>query len=90
MLLSFCFFFSFVHYRELFVFLLLLFYQYISSYFKKKKKKEVWDLRFFRAFEDWELTASYFLLQFIQPHIPWGDRRDTLCWQLKGNGKFDT
>ena len=57
---------------------------------KKKKKKEVWDLRFFRAFEDWELTASYFLLQFIQPRIPRGDRRDTLCWQLKGNGKFDT
>ena len=50
----------------------------------------VWDLRFYRAFEDWELAASYSLLQFIQPHIPRGDRRDTLCWQLKGDGKFDT
>ena len=39
----------------------------------------VWDLRFYRAFEDWELAASYSLLHFIQPHIPWGDRRDTLC-----------
>ena len=51
---------------------------------------KVWDLRFFRAFEDWELVASYSLLQFIQPRIPRGDRRDTLCWQLKGDGKFDT
>ena len=56
-------------------------------------RKEVlseWDLRFYRAFEDWELAASYSLLQFIQPRIPRGDRRDTLCWRLKGDGKFDT
>ena len=39
----------------------------------------VWDLRFFRAFEDWELTASYSLLQFIQRRIPRGNRSDTLC-----------
>uniref|UniRef100_A0A7N2M3E3 Uncharacterized protein n=1 Tax=Quercus lobata TaxID=97700 RepID=A0A7N2M3E3_QUELO len=26
----------------------------------------------------------------IQTCIPWGDRRDTLYWQLKGDGKFDT
>nr|POE58228.1 inositol-tetrakisphosphate 1-kinase 1 [Quercus suber] len=50
----------------------------------------VWDLRFYRAFENWELVASYSLLQFIQPRIPWGDRRGTLCWRLKGDGKFDT
>ena len=50
----------------------------------------VWDLRFFRAFEDWELAASYSLLQFIQPRIPRGDRSDTLCWRLKGDGMFDT
>ena len=50
----------------------------------------VWNLRFYRAFEDWELAASYSLLQFIQPRIPRGDRRDTLCWRLKGDGKFDT
>ena len=45
----------------------------------------VWDLRFYRAFEDWELAASYSLLQFIQTRIPWVDRRDTLCWRLKGD-----
>ena len=50
----------------------------------------VWDLRFYRAFEDWELAASYSLFQIIQTRIPRGDRRDTLCWRLKGNGKFDT
>ena len=33
----------------------------------------VWDFRFYRAFEDWKLVASYSLLQCIQPHIPWGD-----------------
>ena len=49
----------------------------------------VWDLRFYRAFEDWELAASYSLFQLIQTCIPQGDRSDTLCWQLKGNGKFD-
>ena len=50
----------------------------------------MWDLRFYRPFEDWELAASFSLLQFIQPRIPRGDRRDTLCWHLKGNVKFDT
>ena len=50
----------------------------------------MWDLRFYRAFEDWELAASFSLLQFIQPRIPQGDWRDTLCWRLKGDGKFDT
>ena len=50
----------------------------------------VWDLRFYRAFEDWELAASFSLFQFIHPRIPRGDRRDTLCWRLKGNGKLDT
>ena len=50
----------------------------------------VWNLRFYRAFEDWELAAFYFLFLLIQPRIPQGDRRDTLCWWLKGDGKFDT
>ena len=50
----------------------------------------VWDLRFYRAFEDWELAASYSLFQLIQTCIPRGDRSDTLCWRLKGDGKFDT
>ena len=48
------------------------------------------DLKFYRAFEDWELLASYSLLQLIHPCIPWGVRRDTLCWRLKRDGKFDT
>ena len=42
----------------------------------------VWDLRFYRAFEDWELAASYSLLQLIQTRIPRGDRSDTPCWRL--------
>ena len=50
----------------------------------------VWDLRFYRAFEDWELAVSYSLLQLIHPRIPQGERRDTLCWRLKRDGKFDT
>ena len=43
----------------------------------------VWVLRFYRAFEDWELAASYSLLQLIQTCIPRVDRRDTLCWGSK-------
>ena len=50
----------------------------------------VWDLRFYREFQDYELAASYSLLEFIQSRIPWGERSDTLCWCLKGDGKFDT
>ena len=40
-------------------------------------------------FEDWELAASYFLFQLIQPRIPRGDNRDTLCWWPKRDGKFE-
>ena len=39
----------------------------------------VWNLRFYRAFEDLELAASISLLQLIQTRIPRGDRKDTLC-----------
>ena len=56
----------------------------------KEGTVRVCDLRFYRVFKDWELAASYSLLQFIQTSIPWGDRRDTLWWRLKGDGKFDT
>ena len=55
-----------------------------------RRTVRVWDLRFYRAFEDWELAESYSLFQLIQTRIPQGDRSDTLCWQLKGDGKFDT
>ena len=55
-----------------------------------RRTVRVWDLRFYRAFEDWELAESYSLFQLIQTCIPQDDRSDTLCWQLKGDGKFDT
>ena len=48
------------------------------------------DLRFYRGFQDWELDVVYSLLDFIQARIPLGVGSDTLCWCLKGNGKFDT
>ena len=48
------------------------------------------DLRFYRDFQDWELDVVYSLLDFIQARIPLGVGSDTLCWCLKGNGKFDT
>ena len=48
------------------------------------------DLRFYRDFQDWELDVVYSLLDFIQARIPRGVGSDTLCWCLKGNGKFDT
>ena len=49
-----------------------------------------WNLRFYRDFEDWELAASFSLLDFIQAHLPRGVGSDFLCWGLNGNGKFDT
>ena len=50
----------------------------------------VWNLRFQREFNDWELATSYSLLHFIQSRIPRGGGCDRLCWDLNGNGKFDT
>ena len=50
----------------------------------------VWDLRFYREFQDWELAESYSLLEFIQPRIRQDVGSDTFCWCLKGDGKFDT
>ena len=58
--------------------------------FQKGGTVRVWNLRFYRAFEDWELAASISLLQLIQTRIPRDDRKDTLCWRLKGDSKFDT
>uniref|UniRef100_A0A7N2M9L1 DDRGK domain-containing protein 1 n=1 Tax=Quercus lobata TaxID=97700 RepID=A0A7N2M9L1_QUELO len=49
-----------------------------------------WLWRFQREFNDWELAASYSLLHFIQSRIPRGGGCDRLCWDLNGNGKFDT
>ena len=45
--------------------------------------KRLASLRFYRAFEDWELVVSYSLLQCIQPCIPRGDRRDH--WVMLGS-----
>ena len=50
----------------------------------------VWNLRFQREFNDWELAASYSLPHFIQTRIPRGGGCDRLCWDLNGSGKFDT
>ena len=50
----------------------------------------VWSLSFHRDFNDWELAASYSFLHFIQTRIPRGGGCDRLCWDLNGNGKFDT
>ena len=49
----------------------------------------VWSLSFFRAFNDWELVASYSLFHFIQTRNPRGDGCDRLRWGLNGSGKFD-
>ena len=50
----------------------------------------VWDLRFYREFQDWELAAPYSLLEFIQSRIPRGVESNSLYWRTKGDGKFDT
>uniref|UniRef100_A0A7N2LX35 CN hydrolase domain-containing protein n=1 Tax=Quercus lobata TaxID=97700 RepID=A0A7N2LX35_QUELO len=42
----------------------------------------VWNLRFYRALEDWELAASYSLFQLIQTCIPRG------FWYSLGYAKF--
>ena len=49
----------------------------------------VWNLRFYREFNDWELAASFSFLHLIQSWIPRGGCCDSLCWHLNGSGKFD-
>ena len=49
----------------------------------------VWNLRFYREFNDWELVASFSFLHFIQTRISKGGGCDNLCWLLNGRGKFD-
>ena len=49
----------------------------------------VWNLRFYREFNDWELVASFASLHFIQTRIPRGGGCDSLCWRLTESGKFD-
>ena len=50
----------------------------------------VWNLRFYREFNDRELAASYSILHLIQSQVPRGGGSDSLCWSLNGSGKFDT
>ena len=51
---------------------------------------EVWNLRFYREFNNWELAASYSFLHLIRSQVPRGGGGDSLCWSLNGSGKFDT
>ena len=51
---------------------------------------KVWNLRFYREFNDWELAASYSFLRLIQSRVPRGGGGDTLCWSLNRSEKFDT
>ena len=50
----------------------------------------VWNLRFYREFNDKELATSYSFLHLIQSQVPRGGGGDSLCWSLNGSGKFDT
>ena len=45
---------------------------------------KMWSLRFYKAFNGWELVASYSLFHFIQTRIPRGGGCDELCWSLNG------
>uniref|UniRef100_A0A7N2RC83 Uncharacterized protein n=1 Tax=Quercus lobata TaxID=97700 RepID=A0A7N2RC83_QUELO len=50
----------------------------------------VWNLRFYREFNDWELASSFSFFHLIQSRIPRGGGCDSLCWSFNGSGKFDT
>ena len=50
----------------------------------------MWNLRFYREFNNWELAASYSFLHLIRSRVPRGGGGDSLCWSLNGSGKFDT
>ena len=50
----------------------------------------VWNLRFYRDLNDWELGASFSFLQLIQCRIPRGIGSNSLYWGLNGSKKFVT
>ena len=50
----------------------------------------VWNLRFYRDLNDWELGASFSFLHLIQCRIPRGIGSNSLCWGINGSRKFDT
>ena len=50
----------------------------------------VWNLRFYREFNEWELAASYSFLHLIQSRVSRGGGGYSLCWSVNGSGKFDT
>uniref|UniRef100_A0A7N2R8B8 Reverse transcriptase domain-containing protein n=1 Tax=Quercus lobata TaxID=97700 RepID=A0A7N2R8B8_QUELO len=49
----------------------------------------VWNLRFYRKFNDWELSVSFSFLHLIQSQVPRGGGSDSLCWSLNGSGKWE-
>uniref|UniRef100_A0A7N2KVX7 BTB domain-containing protein n=2 Tax=Quercus lobata TaxID=97700 RepID=A0A7N2KVX7_QUELO len=50
------------------------------QHFQGGGNDRVWNLRFFRAFNDWELAASFSFLHLIQSRIPRGVGSNSLCW----------
>ena len=50
----------------------------------------MWNSRFYRDFNDWELAVSYSFLHLIQSRVLRGGGGDSLCWSLNRSGKIDT
>ena len=53
------------------------------------EEKRIWDVRFIRDFNDWEIDEGLHFLCILGANTPPVDVGDRMRWKLKPNGVFD-
>ena len=53
------------------------------------EEKRIWDVRFIREFNDWEMDEGLNFLHILGANTPPMDVGDRMRWKLKLNGDFD-
>uniref|UniRef100_A0A7N2KNL6 RNA-directed DNA methylation 4 n=1 Tax=Quercus lobata TaxID=97700 RepID=A0A7N2KNL6_QUELO len=51
--------------------------------------RRIWDVRFIREFNDWEMDEGFHFLRILGANTPPMDVGDRMRWKLKPNGDFD-
>ena len=56
---------------------------------QRVEDRRIWDVRFIREFNDWEMDEGLHFLRISGANTPPMDVGDRLRWKLKPNGEFD-
>ena len=51
--------------------------------------RRIWDIRFIREFNDWEMVEGLYFLHIFEANTPPLDVGDRMKWKVKPNGDFD-